>query len=114
MTLSSSAIVPAPSWSAVFCASARSRSPIATFMPWRMNASAVALPMPRAAPVIAATWPVRTLGCFAMVTSKFVTGASPYHPRRYAGTVSRGPACLARYSAASARASSESGDSRPS
>ena len=53
--------------SAAACsASSASRSPIATFMPSRAKACAVALPMPRAAPVIAATWPTRMRGCLAM------------------------------------------------
>src|SRR5947209_4302194 len=37
-----------------------------SFMPWRTSASAVARPMPRAAPVMAATRPVRILASLAM------------------------------------------------
>ena len=55
VTLTGSAIAAGPSSAAVFFAVSRSRSPIATFMPSRMNASAVARPIPRAAPVMAAT-----------------------------------------------------------
>ena len=56
-----------PSSEAVACAASRSRSPIATRMPWRRSAWAVARPIPRAAPVIAAVWPARMRGCLATV-----------------------------------------------
>ena len=55
VTSSWKATVPWPSSLAVCWAVAKSRSPIATFMPSRRKACAVARPMPRAAPVIAAT-----------------------------------------------------------
>src|SRR3954452_13245048 len=66
---------------------------MATVIPSRRNASAVARPMPRAAPVIAATWPVRMRCCLAMGQSlqTKMTGASPYQPAldraRYADRV---------------------------
>ncbi len=69
VTSSSSATALAPSSSAVRVAASRSTSPIATRMPWRRNAAAVARPMPRAAPVIAAVSPARMRGCLAMVSS---------------------------------------------
>ena len=54
---------------AVRSAASRSTSPIATRMPRRRNAAAVARPMPRAAPVIAAVWPARMRDCLAMISS---------------------------------------------
>src|SRR3712207_3044142 len=42
-----------------------------------MKASAVERPIPRAPPVIAATWPAMLRGCLAN-TASFVTEASPY------------------------------------
>ena len=66
MTSSASATVPPPSPAAVCSASARSRSPIATRQPLRTSAFAVALPIPRAPPVIATTLPLRDRRCFAI------------------------------------------------
>jgi hypothetical protein len=42
-------------------------SPMATLIPSRSMARAVSRPMPRAPPVMAATWPVRMRGCLAML-----------------------------------------------
>ena len=66
VTFTSRAIVPPPSSSAVRRAVGMSMSPMATLIPWRTNACAVARPIPRPPPVIAATWPVRERGCFAI------------------------------------------------
>src|SRR5262249_31185070 len=67
VTSSGSATVPPPRPAAVCSASARSRSPIATRQPLRTSAVAVALPMPRAPPVIATTWPFKDARVFAIV-----------------------------------------------
>jgi hypothetical protein len=56
-TLSSKASTLPPSSEAALRASSASRSPMPTRTPWRASARAVALPMPRAAPVMATTWP---------------------------------------------------------
>ena len=69
MTSSGSAIVPPPSSAAVCSASSTSRSPIATRQPLRTSAVAVALPIPRAPPVIATTLPASACRCFAIGTS---------------------------------------------
>src|SRR5690349_6297771 len=47
--------------------------------------------MPRAAPVMAATWPVRLRGCLAIMTLRFknVTEASPYLTGRQARVLGR-------------------------
>src|SRR3954468_1802956 len=74
VTSSGSAIVSPPSSLAVRWASARSTSPIATFMPSAVSACAVARPMPRAAPVIAATPPMSVRGCLAMVRPPLQSG----------------------------------------
>src|SRR4051794_4522718 len=66
VTSSSNGSTPAPSSTAVCSAAARSRSPMPTFMPWRTKAWAVARPIPRAPPVMAATRPVRIRACLAM------------------------------------------------
>src|SRR4051794_32863205 len=66
VTSSSKATVPRPSSEAVCWAGSTSTSPMATRMPSRRNVSAIARPMPRAPPVIAATCPVRMRGCLAM------------------------------------------------
>src|SRR3954471_20820439 len=49
-------------------------SPIATRAPARSSASAVALPMPRAPPVMATTRPFRSLACFANVPPRIRPG----------------------------------------
>src|SRR6188474_1449513 len=67
VTSSGRAIVPPPSPRAVSSARARSRSPIATPHPLRISAVAVALPIPRAPPVIATTLPLSERRCFAML-----------------------------------------------
>ena len=56
-TLSANASTLPPSSSAVLRASSTSRSPMPTRAPWRASARAVALPIPRAAPVMATTCP---------------------------------------------------------
>src|SRR6187399_181890 len=66
VTSSGSAMVPPPSSPAVCSASSRSRSPMATRQPLRTSAVAVALPMPRAPPVIATTLPLSDCRCFAI------------------------------------------------
>ena len=71
VTSSGSAIVPPPSPAAVCSASARSRSPIATRQPLRTSAVAVALPIPRAPPVIATTLPFSDRRCFAICSLLF-------------------------------------------
>ena len=72
VTSSGSATVPPPSAAAVCSASARSRSPIATRQPLRTSAAAVALPIPRAPPVIATTLPFSERRSFAIVLSSSV------------------------------------------
>src|SRR4051812_15035156 len=69
VTSSASATVPPPSPAAVSSASVRSRSPIATRQPLRTSAAAVALPIPRAPPVIATTLPPNACLSFAIVRS---------------------------------------------
>src|ERR1700704_4090845 len=69
VTSSANATVPPPSSAAVASASSRSRSPIATRQPLRTSAVAVALPIPRAPPVIATTLPPRESLSFAIGTS---------------------------------------------
>ena len=69
LTSSAKATLPPPSPAAVCSASGRSTSPIATRQPRRTNASAVALPIPRAPPVIATTFPFRDRHCFAIARS---------------------------------------------
>ena len=76
MTSSGSAIVPPPSPAAVCSASSRSRSPMATRQPLRTSAVAVALPIPRAPPVIATTLPLSERRCFAIGSSSLVRRAS--------------------------------------
>src|SRR5436305_360362 len=63
VTSSERATLPPPSSAAVCSASAKSRSPIATRQPLRTSAVAVALPIPRAPPVIATTLPLRDCRC---------------------------------------------------
>src|SRR4051794_36148008 len=69
VTSTGSARVPPPSSVAVFSASGRSRSPIASRQPLRTSAAAVALPIPRAPPVIATTLPPSASRSFAIVLS---------------------------------------------
>src|SRR4051794_32154681 len=66
VTSSARATVPPPRPAAVASASFNSRSPIATRQPLRTSAVAVALPIPRAPPVIATTLPLRFCRCFAI------------------------------------------------
>src|SRR6185295_10776424 len=66
VTSSGKATMPPPSPAAVSSARARSRSPIATRQPLRTSAIAVALPIPRAPPVIATTLPVSACRSFAI------------------------------------------------
>ncbi len=63
MTSSSNATALPPSSAAVCSARSRSRSPSATRAPRRTSAVAVALPIPRAPPVIATTFPATDLTC---------------------------------------------------
>src|SRR6187549_694355 len=70
------AIVPPPSSSAVRRASATSTSPRATRHPLRTSAAAIALPIPRAPPVIATTLPLSERRCFAIVLLLFPAGRS--------------------------------------
>jgi hypothetical protein len=69
-TSSSTAIVPCASSAAVRLAAATSRSPIATCIPVRTHACAVARPMPRAPPVIATMRPARSRVARAMARSR--------------------------------------------
>src|SRR4051794_2918544 len=75
VTSSSKAAAFAPSSDTVAWAAERSMSPMPTFMPWRSRAVAVALPIPRAPPVIAATRPVRILASLAMPSTYRAEGA---------------------------------------
>src|SRR4051794_6568469 len=77
VTSSGRAIAASPSVPAADCASARSTSPMATCIPSATSACAVARPMPRAAPVIAATPPTSERDCLAM--------AGMLHTVRYGG-----------------------------
>src|SRR6056297_1902211 len=69
--------------SATLCASSRSRSPRHTLAPWAAKASALAAPMPRAAPVIRMFLPFRRLGSIVSSLSDrfrhglFGTGLGP-------------------------------------
>src|SRR5215213_9128316 len=67
VTSSASATVPPPSSAAVFSASSSWRSPMATRHPFAISAFAVALPIPRAPPVIATTLPLSERRSFAIV-----------------------------------------------
>src|ERR1700679_1230127 len=78
VTSSGSAIVPPPRPAAVSSASATSRSPMATRHPLRTSAVAVALPIPRAPPVIATTLPFSERRCFAIVSSWLLRGTSAH------------------------------------
>src|SRR5207344_3462705 len=75
VTSSGSAIVPPPRPAAVCSASSSSRSPMATRQPLRTSAAVVALPIPRAPPVIATTLPLRLRRSFAILPSSSSSGA---------------------------------------
>src|SRR3954452_21956941 len=67
LTSSASPTLPPPSSAAAASASEESRSPIATRQPLPTSARAVALPIPRAPPVIATTLPFSDRRSFAIV-----------------------------------------------
>src|SRR4051794_4585607 len=82
VTSSGRATVPPQSGPAVCAASSSWRSPMATRQPFAISACAVALPIPRAPPVIATTLPLSESRSLAIVCSSSV-GGDPSLGRRF-------------------------------